>query len=52
MVQLPINIFLEQNSGAGVLRFLALQAFWVVALLAIGRRMLAAGSRKLVVQGG
>jgi len=52
MVQLPINIFLEQRVGAGVIGLLLVQLFWAVALLAIGRRMLAAGARKLVVQGG
>ena len=52
MVQLPINIFLEQEQGAGVVGLLLLQAAWAVVLLAAGRRLLAAGTRKLVVQGG
>ena len=52
MVQLPINIFLEQQQGAQVVGLLALQAAWAVALLAFGRRILAAGTKKLVVQGG
>jgi ABC-2 type transport system permease protein len=52
MVQLPINIFLEQESGWGVARLLLIQATWAVVLIAIGRRLLAAGTRKLVVQGG
>jgi ABC-2 type transport system permease protein len=52
MVQLPINIFLEQSTGASVIGLLLLQAAWAVALLLVGRRMLVAGTRKLVVQGG
>jgi ABC-2 type transport system permease protein len=52
MVQLPINIFLEQSNGASVVGLLLLQAAWAIALLLIGRRLLAAGTRKLVVQGG
>jgi ABC-2 type transport system permease protein len=52
MVQLPINIFLEQERGSGVVGLLLLQAMWAVVLLAVGRRLLAAGTRKLVVQGG
>jgi ABC-2 type transport system permease protein len=53
MVQLPINIFLEQQPRAtSVVGLLLLQAGWAVALLAIGRRLLAAGTKKLVVQGG
>jgi ABC-2 type transport system permease protein len=52
MVQLPINIFLEKEHGAGVVGLLLLQAAWAIVLLAAGRRLLAAGTRKLVVQGG
>jgi len=52
IVQLPINIFLEKEDGAGVAGLLLLQAAWAVALFLIGRRLLAAGTRKLVVQGG
>jgi hypothetical protein len=35
-----------------VVGLLLLQAMWAVVLLAVGRRLLAAGTRKLVVQGG
>jgi len=52
IVQLPINIFLEKEHGAGVVALLMLQVAWALVLLAIGRRILAAGTKKLVVQGG
>jgi ABC-2 type transport system permease protein len=52
MVQLPINIFLEQQNGTGILGLLLLQAAWAITLLLVGRRVLAAGTRKLVLQGG
>jgi ABC-2 type transport system permease protein len=52
MVQLPINIFLEQQDGASVVGLLLLQAAWAVALLLAGRSLLAAGTKKLVLQGG
>jgi ABC-2 type transport system permease protein len=52
MVQLPINVFLEQKQGAGVIGLLLVQAMWAFILLAAGRRLLEAGTRKLVVQGG
>lgn len=49
MVQTPIEVFLEKP---GALTGIALQAAWTVALLAVGRLMMAAGTRKLVIQGG
>ncbi len=52
MVQLPIDIFVGAASGAEVLGVLAIQAGWAAALLVIGRAMLGAGTRRLVVQGG
>ena len=48
MVQLPIEILL----GRGVVGPLALQAFWAVVLLALGRVVIRRGERRLVVQGG
>ena len=48
MVQLPIEIVL----GRGVVGPLALQGFWVVALLVVGRVVLRRAERRLVVQGG
>jgi ABC-2 type transport system permease protein len=52
MLELPMDVFLERVRGADVLTTLAVQAAWAVVLLMAGRAMLAAGTRKLVVQGG
>jgi ABC-2 type transport system permease protein len=49
MVQLPMDVFLERGDVA---QSLAVQAFWAVMLLLAGRAMLAAATRKLVIQGG
>ncbi len=51
-LQLPIDIFVGHASDAEALGVLAIQAFWAVALLAAGHAALAAGTRKLVLQGG
>jgi ABC-2 type transport system permease protein len=48
-VQTPVDVWLG-NGNTAVL--LALQAFWFVVLLAVGRVVLARAHRKLVVQGG
>jgi ABC-2 type transport system permease protein len=52
MVQAPIEIWLGHAQGLELLGLLGLQAFWAVVLLLIGRAVLAAGMRKLVIQGG
>ena len=52
MVQAPIEIFLGNARGLELAGILGLQAFWAVALLLVGRSVFAAGTRKLVVQGG
>jgi ABC-2 type transport system permease protein len=52
MVAIPIDIFLGKLDGIDLAAALALQAFWAVAMLLIGRAVLAAAMRKLVVQGG
>ena len=52
MVQAPIEIWLGHAEGLELLGLLALQAFWAGALLLVGRAVLAAGMRKLVIQGG
>jgi ABC-2 type transport system permease protein len=52
MVQAPIEIFLGHAAGVELPALLALQAFWALTLLAAGRAVYAAGTRKLVVQGG
>jgi ABC-2 type transport system permease protein len=52
MVQAPIEVWLGHAQGLELLGLLALQAFWALVLLAVGRGVLAAGMRKLVIQGG
>ncbi|HEY7201009.1 MAG TPA: ABC-2 family transporter protein [Candidatus Dormibacteraeota bacterium] len=49
MGQAPLSVFLEKP---GPIATLALQAAWVVALLLLGRLVLARAERRLVVQGG
>ncbi len=52
-LQLPVEMLLGEHRGAGdVAAVLATQAFWVVALAAAGRLVLAKATRKVVVQGG
>lgn len=52
IVQVPVDVYLGKHTGVGLAGALALQAFWAVALLALGRLAIAAGTRKLVIQGG
>jgi ABC-2 type transport system permease protein len=52
MMQVPIDVYLGKYSGASLVGALALQAIWALVLLGLGRVVLAAGTRKLVIQGG
>jgi ABC-2 type transport system permease protein len=52
MVAIPIDVFLGKLQGSDLLAALTLQAFWAVAMLGLGRIVLGAALRKLVVQGG
>jgi viologen exporter family transport system permease protein len=52
IIQTPIDFWLGKHDGLAAVGYVALQVFWAVALLALGRLALRAGSRKLVVQGG
>jgi ABC-2 type transport system permease protein len=52
LMQTPIDIWLGKHHGPGLLGVLALQAFWGLVLLALGRVALRAGREKLVIQGG
>jgi ABC-2 type transport system permease protein len=52
MVQAPIEVWLGHAEGLELAGLLALQTVWAVFLLGIGRAVLAAGMRKLVIQGG
>jgi ABC-2 type transport system permease protein len=51
-LQTPIDLWLGKHHGGAIAGVLALQVFWALALLGLGRVALRAGSRKLVVQGG
>ncbi|UNO44135.1 ABC-2 family transporter protein [Streptomyces sp. MST-110588] len=52
MLQVPADVLLGLRTGAALARGLAFQAAWAVALLALGRLMQSAATRKVVVQGG
>lgn len=52
MVQTPIDIFVGRTSGFGIIEALVTQAGWLAALLLAGRAVFAAGTRRLVAQGG
>ena len=52
MVQTPIEVFLGKHHGLDLLAVLGLQLAWAVTLLALGRVVLSAGTRRLVIQGG
>jgi ABC-2 type transport system permease protein len=51
-IQVPIDIWLGERDGWGLLGSLAFQALWVVILLACCHAVLKAATRKVVVQGG
>ena len=52
IVQTPIDVFLGKHRGFDLLGVLGLQLAWAAALLLVARAALAAGTRRLVVQGG
>lgn len=52
VLQVPIDVFLGKHRGLDLAGALAFQVAWAVALLGLGRLVLAAGVRRLVVQGG
>ncbi|MGH8932434.1 MAG: ABC transporter permease [Egibacteraceae bacterium] len=52
MAQIPVDIFMGVLSGPEVGVALIIQAAWVAALLLAGHVIFAAGTRRLVVQGG
>ena len=51
-LQTPIDLWLGKYHGLSIAGVLALQVFWALALLGLGRLALRLGARKLVVQGG
>jgi ABC-2 type transport system permease protein len=52
IVQIPVDVFLEQMSGAEVAASLALQAAWAAILLGVARLVLGTAIRRVVIQGG
>ena len=52
MVQLPAEVFMNRHHGADLIAVLGVQVAWVGALLLAGRSLLAAATRKVVIQGG
>jgi ABC-2 type transport system permease protein len=53
MLQTPIEVFLGKHAGwADALGAVGTQLLWAAALLALGRVVLAAATRKVIVQGG
>jgi viologen exporter family transport system permease protein len=52
MVEMPVQIWLGILSGPAASAALVQQAVWLGVMMLTGRLMLAAGTRKLVIQGG
>ena len=52
IMQVPIDVWLGKHHGLGLLGVLALQLWWALVLLGLGRLALSRGTRKLVIQGG
>ena len=52
LIDTPFRIYSGHLAGAAAVQALAVQAAWVVALVAVGHRLLARGLRKVVIQGG
>jgi ABC-2 type transport system permease protein len=52
IMQTPIDIWLGKHHGPALVGVLALQVFWALVFLGLGRVTLRAGRQKLVIQGG
>jgi ABC-2 type transport system permease protein len=52
MLQVPIELWLGQHHGWGIVGVFAVQLAWLTALLAMGRLVLARAVHRVVVQGG
>jgi ABC-2 type transport system permease protein len=52
MVQIPADVLIGRTTGTAALQGLAVQAVWLAAAAGVGRLLLSAGRRRLVVQGG
>ncbi|MDQ1038385.1 ABC-2 type transport system permease protein [Streptomyces sp. V3I8] len=52
LLQAPADVLLGERTGVALLRTYAFQAAWAVGLLAVGRLLQSAATRRVVVQGG
>lgn len=52
MLQVPADVFLGKHTGLDLLATYAFQAGWAVLLLAAGRLLQVAATRRVVIQGG
>jgi ABC-2 type transport system permease protein len=52
MLQVPADVLIGRHTGAGLVWAFAFQAGWALVLLAAGRAMQLAATRKVVIQGG
>ena len=52
MQNMPLRVYSGSISGAGALRGVAFQVFWLIALAASGRYAMARALKKVTVQGG
>ncbi|MFE0192692.1 ABC transporter permease [Streptomyces sp. NPDC059008] len=52
ILQVPVDVLVGVRSGGALLRGLAFQAVWGAVLLALGRLVQSAATRKVVVHGG
>lgn len=52
IIQTPIDVITGRAANADALALIGVQLAWLVAVLVVGRLVFAAGTRKLVVQGG
>ena len=52
LIDTPFRIYSGHLAGSEAVRALLIQAAWVVCLVAAGHRLMAAGIRKVVIQGG
>jgi ABC-2 type transport system permease protein len=51
-INTPVDIYIGRTTGPTALGLIALQAGWLMALVALGRFAAYAGRRKLTIQGG
>ncbi|GAB3596045.1 ABC-2 family transporter protein [Angustibacter peucedani] len=52
MLQAPVDVLSGRDTGWAAVETVAVQVFWAVVMLGVGRLVLARATRKLVVQGG